>query len=100
METKTLQLPSVSGLLSDMKVNITDLMIELGFILRGLGLEDRFQFKARDDKTFINGRAGDILIDGNPYGMFGEISPEVLENFGIAAPVIAFELVLPKDGEW
>lgn len=100
LETRTLQIPAVSGLFSNTSVNITDLMVELGFILRGLGLDNRFQFKARDDKTFIKGRAGDILVDGNPCGLFGEISPEVLENFRIGVPVIAFELILPKSGVW
>jgi phenylalanyl-tRNA synthetase beta chain len=100
METMTLQIPSVSGLVSDMKVNITDLMIEIGFILRGMGLDNRFQFKKREDETFIKGRAGDILVDGYPCGMFGEISPQVLENFQIGAPVVAFEIFLPKSGVW
>jgi phenylalanyl-tRNA synthetase beta chain len=100
METKTLQIPSVSGLLSDTKVNITDLMTELGFILRGMGLDNKFQFLPREDNTFIKGRAGDILVDGNPCGLFGEIAPEVLENFGIGTPTIAFELFLPKSGVW
>lgn len=44
--------------------------------------------------TFIQGRAAEILRDGKPIGVFGEIHPQVLNNFGIEQPVAAFEIEL------
>jgi hypothetical protein len=39
-----------------------------------------------DDSRFIPGRAAAVLYQGKPAGVFGEIHPEVLENWGITMP--------------
>jgi phenylalanyl-tRNA synthetase beta chain len=44
------------------------------------------------DPRFIPGRAASILYKGKPIGVFGEIHPEVLENWDIAMPCTAGEL--------
>ncbi|MFW9846015.1 MAG: phenylalanine--tRNA ligase subunit beta [Candidatus Thorarchaeota archaeon] len=100
METRILQIPAVSGLVTDTTVNITDLATEIAFLLRNLGLDGRFTYKKSEDPTFISGRTADILVEGNPVGWFGEVSPEVLSNFELGTPVVAFEIFLAKDGQW
>ncbi|MFX0108496.1 MAG: phenylalanine--tRNA ligase subunit beta [Candidatus Hodarchaeota archaeon] len=99
-ETRTLQISSVCGLVTDTTVNITGLANEIAFLLRNMGLDNRFAFKRREDPTFIKGRAADILVDGNPVGWFGEVTPEVLSNLEMGTPVVAFEIFLPISGEW
>lgn len=42
--------------------------------------------------TFLPGRAGEIRKSGRAFGVIGEIHPEVLETWGIAVPVSAFEV--------
>ena len=42
--------------------------------------------------TFLPGRAGEICMNGKPYGIIGEVHPEVLDAWGIAVPVSAFEV--------
>ena len=84
----------------DTRVNITEMLTEMGFILRNLGLGSRIEFAAEKTPEFIDGRAGKILINGEPVGVFGEVSPEVLDNFGIGMPVVAFEMELPRNGVW
>ena len=37
-----------------------------------------------------------IMIDGQKVGIFGEIHPEVLNNFELENPVAAFELEIEK----
>jgi phenylalanyl-tRNA synthetase beta chain len=44
------------------------------------------------DSRFIPGRAAAIKYQGNTIGVFGEIHPEVLENWGITVPCIAAEI--------
>ncbi|MEM3781886.1 MAG: phenylalanine--tRNA ligase subunit beta [Candidatus Micrarchaeaceae archaeon] len=44
--------------------------------------------------AFIDGRCAELLVDGRHFGIFGEIKPEVLESFGIKAPVVALEIEL------
>jgi phenylalanyl-tRNA synthetase beta chain len=100
METRIQQIPSVCGLVTDTTVNITDLAIEIGFLLRNIGLDGRFVYQKRGDPTFIEGRSADILVDGEPVGLFGEINPEVLSNLELGTPVVAFEIYLPRDGQW
>ncbi len=48
------------------------------------------------DERFIPGRAAAILLDGRPVGTFGELHPQVLENFGIAVPATACEVDLNR----
>jgi phenylalanyl-tRNA synthetase beta chain len=100
METRVSQVPSVCGLETDVRVNITNLMSEIGFLLRNLGLEDRFSFESLKAPEFIDGRSANIKIDGKVWGSFGEISPEILTNFGIGYPIVAFEIFIPRNLEW
>ncbi|MDV0441405.1 phenylalanine--tRNA ligase subunit beta [Methanorbis furvi] len=46
------------------------------------------------DPAFLDGRRGDVYVDGKKIGMFGEISPDVLVAFGLEHPVAAFEMDL------
>lgn len=100
METRVLQIPAVSGLTSDTEVNITELATDIGNLMRNMGLDRRFEFRTREDPSFIRCRSADVLVDEQPRGIFGEISPEVLTNFSIGMPVVAFEVFLPFDGQW
>ena len=47
-----------------------------------------------EDPRFIPGRAAAILYKGDVIGVFGEIHPEVLENWGITVPCTAGEIDL------
>jgi phenylalanyl-tRNA synthetase beta chain len=100
METRVKQIPSVSCLMSDVKVNITALMTEIGFLLRNLGLDEKFKFISMNNPTFVEGRAAYIKVNNKHVGNLGEISPQVLTNFGIGYPVVAFEIHLPRGLEW
>jgi phenylalanyl-tRNA synthetase beta chain len=44
------------------------------------------------DPRFIEGRAAEILYKGRHAGVFGEIHPEVLENWNITTPCTAAEI--------
>jgi phenylalanyl-tRNA synthetase beta chain len=44
------------------------------------------------DPRFIPGRAASIVYKGKPIGVFGEIHPKVLENWGITMPCTAGEI--------
>lgn len=99
-ETSVDQIPSVSGLMTDVKVNITKLLSELGFMLRNLGLEGKFEFESVINSDFINGRSARIKVNGKIRGFFGEVSPKILTNFGIGYPTVAFELQLPRNTQW
>lgn len=46
--------------------------------------------------SFLDGRAGRILVSGKPVGVIGEVHPEVLERWQISMPVVAFDVNLSK----
>jgi len=94
-ETRSMQKASVCGLVSDGRVNLTELITELGFVLRNLGFEGKFRFVSAKNPSFVEGRCADIVVDGALVGSLGEISPEVLGLFGIGKPAVAFEFLLP-----
>jgi phenylalanyl-tRNA synthetase beta chain len=66
-------------------------------------IQTLFYYLSRDytletsaDSRFIPGRAAAIIYNGEKVGVFGEIHPEVLENWGVAMPCTALEIDLDK----
>jgi phenylalanyl-tRNA synthetase beta chain len=47
-----------------------------------------------DDSRFIPGRAAALIYKGERIGVFGEVHPAVLENWGVAVPCTAGEVDL------
>ncbi len=46
--------------------------------------------------SFLDGRAGRILVSGQSVGVIGEVHPEVLERWQIAMPIVAFDVNLSQ----
>jgi phenylalanyl-tRNA synthetase beta chain len=82
----------LAGVYASPKINFNDIKAVVSAIFNSLGLEQ----KIREDKigSFIDGRCARIE-GGKVKGFFGELHPEVLSNFGIEEPTVAFELELP-----
>jgi len=55
-------------------------------------LAREYNVEESDDSRFINGRAAAVLYQDKHIGVFGEIHPEILENWGVAFPCTACEL--------
>ena len=53
-----------------------------------------YEVRESADPAFLDGRRGDVYVDGKKIGVFGEISPDVLVAFGLEHPVAAFEMDL------
>ncbi len=52
-----------------------------------------YEIAESDDPAFIEGRRADIIVDGGRRaGVFGEVHPGVILNFGLDQPVIGFEM--------
>jgi phenylalanyl-tRNA synthetase beta chain len=55
-------------------------------------LSREYEVEEKSDSRFIPGRAAAILYQGKSIGVFGEIHPEVLENWGVTVPCTACEI--------
>jgi phenylalanyl-tRNA synthetase beta chain len=64
----------------------------LDVLLYHLGKE--YSLEPVQHPSFLEGRAGRIVIAGQSVGVIGEIHPEVLERWQIAVPAAAFEVTL------
>ncbi len=57
-------------------------------------LDHEYKVVESEDPRFIPGRQAQLMVDGQPAGVFGEVHPQVLENWGITTPCVAGELDL------
>jgi phenylalanyl-tRNA synthetase beta chain len=55
-------------------------------------LSREYEVEESADARFIPGRAANVLYKGEPIGIFGELHPELLENWGIEMPCLAAEI--------
>ncbi len=82
-------------LVEDSKTGFTDAKSLVERVLSDLGVKN-FAVEPAEHGSFIPGRCASIIIDGAEAGVFGEIHPEVLENFELGYPVIGAEINMEK----
>ncbi|NOZ60020.1 MAG: phenylalanine--tRNA ligase subunit beta [Euryarchaeota archaeon] len=73
------------------RASFTEIKALVQGILRDLGVEE-YEVVPSEDPAFIPGRCAALRISGTGAGVFGEVHPEVLENFQLEYPVAALEL--------
>ncbi len=59
-------------------------------LVRGLGAEARFV--DGEDPSLLKGRTAQILVDGAPVGIVGEVNPGISQSFDISGAVYLFEI--------
>ena len=57
-------------------------------------LDHEYTVVESNDPRFITGRQAALMVNGKQAGVFGEVHPQVLENWGITTPCAAGELDL------
>jgi phenylalanyl-tRNA synthetase beta chain len=72
--------------------NFNTAAAELQTLFYYLSLE--YEVEEASDPRFIPGRAAAIVYKGKTAGVFGEVHPAVLENWGITVPCTAGEIDL------
>ena len=92
-ENKTVASKKLAGLICHSTANFTEIKSVVTSVLSNLGYS--MEISDSENKTFISGRAADVTgsaQNGSVKGYFGEVSPEVITNFTLDYPVIAFEI--------
>ncbi|MCR5400943.1 MAG: phenylalanine--tRNA ligase subunit beta [Treponema sp.] len=59
-------------------------------------LDHKYEVAESDDPRFIPGRQAAVLANGKKIGVFGEIHPQVLENWNITVPAVGGEIDLEE----
>ncbi|MFQ6080048.1 MAG: phenylalanine--tRNA ligase subunit beta [Candidatus Bathyarchaeia archaeon] len=94
-ETRSERRLHVAGVSSHATANFTEIKSYVEALLSNLGLR-RWEMKETRDPSFIEGRVASIHVKRKKIGVFGEIHPEVLNNFELENPTGAFEIDLEE----
>ncbi|MCK4287371.1 MAG: phenylalanine--tRNA ligase subunit beta, partial [Candidatus Lokiarchaeota archaeon] len=70
----------------------TELKSTLDYVMTSLGYYNDYEVRSGKNRSYIDGRYGEIYIKDSVIGEIGEIHPEVLSNFKLEFPVAAMEL--------
>ena len=92
-ENKTKTSKKLAALICHSTANFTEIKSVMTSVLANLGYS--MEITDSENKTFIEGRVADVTGEsqkGTIKGFFGEVSPEVITNFTLEYPVIAFEI--------
>jgi phenylalanyl-tRNA synthetase beta chain len=93
-ETKVLEEETLAAIVTHPCAGFSEIKSALDSFFANFGVE--WQIKETVHPSFIEGRAGKVLVDGQEIGVVGEISPQVLENWKLENPAAAFEINLQK----
>jgi phenylalanyl-tRNA synthetase beta chain len=88
-ETGAVDVEKVGGAILHSGSNYSEIKAVVEAFLAAVG--KKATYREAKNGLFIEGRAVEVLIGGKPAGFFGEVHPEVLQNFEIEYPVTLFE---------
>jgi len=89
-ETGVQEKQKLSIIICHEKTDFTEINQIMDALFSSLGLNAKI--KESEDASFIEGRIGNIVLDGKVIGIMGELHPEVLGNFSLIVPVVGLEL--------
>ena len=93
-EAKTRDEEWLSAATAHANANFTEIKSALDAFLSNFGVD--WQIKETAHPSFIEGRAGKIIVGNVDVGVVGEINPLVLEAWKLENPVAAFEINLQR----
>ncbi|MBN2202903.1 MAG: phenylalanine--tRNA ligase subunit beta [Candidatus Aenigmarchaeota archaeon] len=89
-ETRIRMVKKLAGIVSHDAANLTEIKSIVENVLSYMGID--YKIQETNHPSFIDSRAGEIVAGEKAIGFFGEIRPEILENWKLEKPVIAFEM--------
>ena len=93
-ETQTRDEDWLAGVTAHPNANFSEIKSALDSFMGNFGVE--WQIKDTAHPSFIQGRAGTVIVDGSEVGIVGEVNPVVLEAWKLENPVAAFEVNFKK----
>lgn len=93
-ETKTRDENWVAAATSHSNASFSEIKAALNSLFINLGLD--WNLEATSHPSFIEGRTGNIIVEGKALGVFGELNPRVLQFWKLENPAAAFEMNAEK----
>ncbi|MBN1824725.1 MAG: phenylalanine--tRNA ligase subunit beta [Candidatus Eisenbacteria bacterium] len=84
----------LAGVIQDRTAGFADIRSVADAAARELGIP--LAYRPSRDPLFLEGRGAELLAENRVIGRAGEVHPEVLENYSIAAPAAIFEIELDR----
>ncbi|NHJ33300.1 MAG: phenylalanine--tRNA ligase subunit beta, partial [Asgard group archaeon] len=95
LETRTTREIFLSGAIIHSKVDFVETKSNVEAVLKAIGIS-KYKLESAEHPSFFEGRCAKIMVKGKKIGIFGEIHPEVLNNFELENPVGVFEIEVEK----
>jgi phenylalanyl-tRNA synthetase beta chain len=89
-DTGVIETNKLACVLCDNSSDYTKIKQVLDYLFRSIG--KKYEIKKTEHPSFIEGRCGKIIFEGQDIGFIGEISADVLRNFQVEMPASAFEI--------
>jgi len=93
-ETRTRDEDWLAAITTHPNANFSEIKSALDSFMGNFGAE--WQIKEAAHPSFIEGRAGKVMVNGVEIGVLGEVSPLVLEAWKLENPVAAFEITFQR----
>ncbi len=93
-ETKVREEKDLGIVLCGKEEDFTKIKRIIDAIMRSINLN--YQIEEHASETFIPGRAASIIINGEEIGFFGEVNPQVIENFQLDMPLVGAEIRMSR----
>lgn len=91
-ETLSKNVRSLAAVICHSKAGFAEIKSVAESLLKNLGVD--YKLENYDFEEMIPGRSVKIVVDGKYVGGFGEIHPQILENWDLNMPIAALELHL------
>lgn len=88
--TGTVTVQSLGFLTASNNANFNEAAAEVSTLL--YYLDHKYEVVESNDPRFIPGRQAAIIVNGKQCGVFGEIHPQILENWAVGVPCVAGEM--------
>lgn len=82
----------LAGVSISAKASFTEAKSLVESVLRDLSV--RYTIRPTTSGTYLEGRGADVLVGDEVVGSFGEMHPQVITEFDLGYPVVAFEVDL------
>jgi phenylalanyl-tRNA synthetase beta chain len=93
-ENKVITEKRLCAAIINSEINFEELHAYLFSLIKMLGYD--MKLKEAEYSFLLKGRSADVFINETKVGWIGEINPEVILNFRLSLPIIAFEINLSK----